>query len=87
LNREFSGYTPRKKVTNFLSPRRFDNINKDPSVSSNVKRPLAVHFGSQLPRTNDLFNVPENPGTFYDSSKDQVMRRLDSGISRMNKKS
>lgn len=72
---------------NCLSPNRFDNIEKDPIVSSHVKRPFNIHFGSQLPRKTNLFDCPENPGTFYNAKKEQVMSRLDAGIAKMNRQS
>jgi len=73
-----------------LNESRFENIDKSPSViSKNVKSP-SFSFNKQTERVNDLFmqNLYTSqdqfgrtePGVFYETSKEKIMKRLNAGV-------
>ena len=67
-----------------LNDARFEMINKDPKVCSKVKRVTQFSMTKQLDRPALLFGSTHS-GTFYDSSKEKVMPRLNAGIPNMAK--
>lgn len=72
---------------NPLNETRFDNVEKSPSVLSNVKRVTGNScFEKQLPRQKELFDrTTDTEGSFYDGKKDITMRRLTSHVQNFTK--
>ena len=60
-----------------LNASRFEPINKDPIVLSNVRRPTGVTFNSH--KTREELWPAGDMTTFYDANKEKVMGRLTRG--------
>ena len=80
--RVFDGYTDRLPIspTNrnpSLNDSRFEPINKTPINLSKYRKTVDVSIGKQSPRVNT-----QEMGTskFYDSQKESVMSRLNTGV-------
>ena len=84
ITKPFDGYSPRPDKVLHLHDARFDMINKDPQCCSKMKRVTQFSMTKQLDRPALLFGQTHT-GTFYDSSKEKVMKRLTAGIPDMSK--
>lgn len=78
--------TNRKEIDTFfkLNDKRFDIINKTPTVLSNVPRDKAVAFKGYKGR--DPLWKEGDSSTFYDAKKESTMTRISYGILPWDKK-